>query len=195
MLRIDIVGWFHIKDLTLIDPDDEMGVIRLLNLYKHHVAYCYTTDSLFDMLLEFRNGSTHVAFVLDVVQNDVRQDPYEQCVGILTFHDVIESLLQYNINDEYDQFYVASSEMRSAAQLNTAASRPNTTTTTVSSSAYGINYLRNLISQSTGRKSQLSLMEEGPLLERHASFTSSSASSSTLDLQTKLITLQILTSI
>ena len=97
--RNDISGYFHIKDLTLVDPDDGIQIKTLLSVYKHHVAFCYNTDSLFEMFNKFRKGSTHLAFVLELVQNN-ETDPYEKCVGIITLHDVIEFITSTDINDE-----------------------------------------------------------------------------------------------
>ena len=96
----DIVGWFHIKDLTLVDPDDGIQVKTILSIYKHRVAFCYSTDSLVKMFEKFRLGSTHLAFVIELVETHGETDPYEKCVGIVTLHDVFEAITSCDIKDE-----------------------------------------------------------------------------------------------
>ena len=186
--REDLVGWFHIKDLTLIDPDDEIKVKTLLSYFKHHMAYCYTIDSLFDMLMEFRNGSTHMAFVLETIQN-TNQDPYERCVGILTLHDVLEALIQHNIYDE--------TEFSSAIEIKGTSAHSFSNM----KSAYGVNYLKKMIDNQLRQKSLTNLklepsnqeikkcisstnlmMNENQIYNRH------------INSQTRLIILQILSS-
>lgn len=85
--------------MTLIDSGDKLSVKTLLHLYKQNVIFCYDTDSLNDIFETFRKGSTHLAFVIELVQNE-NSDPYEICVGIVTMHDIIEALLQLELSDE-----------------------------------------------------------------------------------------------
>ena len=79
----DIVGIIHIKDLMITDPNDELSVRKLLDLFKKNVTYCYRTDNLYKMFDIFRRGMSHMAFVIDVIQNN-HTDPYYECVGIIT---------------------------------------------------------------------------------------------------------------
>ena len=81
--RNDIVGIIHIKDLMITDPNDELSVRKLLDLFKKNVTYCYRTDNLYKMFDIFRRGMSHMAFVIDVIQNN-HTDPYYECVGIIT---------------------------------------------------------------------------------------------------------------
>lgn len=98
----------------------------VIHLCKHKVAFCYTTDTLTNIFELFRHGSTHLAFVVDLIQ-DGDTDPYDTCVGIVTMHDIIEALLQFQLVDE--------------ATLNVASSSKETS----SSTTFGINYLKKLI--------------------------------------------------
>lgn len=176
----DIIGLLHIKDLTLIDPEDEIEIKTLISFYKHHVAYCYDTDNLGKMFEIFRNGLTHMAFVLKLVENE-DTDPYEKLVGIITLHDVIEALVQFNIDDELNMC------------LN-------------SKSSYGINYLKKLIKNHKRNKSSINIDKRLSAAKNEAfdsseSLHSNSTTSSErnngyhINLQTKLNVLQILTSI
>ena len=99
----------------------------LIHLCKHKVAFCYTTDTLTNIFELFRHGSTHLAFVVDLIQ-DGDTDPYDTCVGIVTMHDIIEALLQFQLVDE--------------ATLTVASSSKDNSS---SSATFGINYLKKLI--------------------------------------------------
>jgi metal transporter CNNM len=94
----DIIGWFHVKDLSLIDSNDELPLSDFMNMFKRKVGYCYDTDKLIDMFEIFRRGETHLAFVYKFV---AEQKKYEKCIGIITLHDVIEALIQLDIYDEF----------------------------------------------------------------------------------------------
>ncbi len=186
--REDLIGWFHIKDLTLIDPDDEIKVSTLLSYFKHHISYCYINDSLFDMLMEFRNGSTHMAFVLEMIQN-TNQDPYDRCVGIITLHDVLEALIQHNIYDESEfsnGFEIKGTSAHSFSNMK---------------SAYGVNYLRKLINNQLRQKSltNLKLDQTNQEIKKCISSTDLIMAENQMynhhiNSQTRLIILQILSS-
>jgi metal transporter CNNM len=97
----NVVGLLHVKDFTLLDPDDNMPVKALLDHYNHKVTFCYKDDKLDEMFEKFRLGETHLAFVIEIVQ-DEDKDPYNRCVGIVTLEDIIEKLVQLEIYDEFD---------------------------------------------------------------------------------------------
>jgi metal transporter CNNM len=78
-----------------------MPVKALLDHYNHKVTFCYKDDKLDEMFEKFRLGETHLAFVIEIVQ-DEDKDPYNRCVGIITLEDIIEKLVQLEINDEFD---------------------------------------------------------------------------------------------
>jgi metal transporter CNNM len=166
--RQDIVGWFHIKDLTLVDPDDEIEVKKLISIYKHKNEYCYCNDDLCEMFEIFRRG-THMAFVLELVQN-ADTDPYENCVGIITLHDVLEALIQLNIYDEIKGY-------------TTFSNKPS----------HGVNYLKKLIENY--RRMSLSGINDNSSNTYTDSVISREASLPSISLQTKLAILQILSSI
>lgn len=117
-------GWFHVKDLCLIDSHDKLSVRTLVHLCKHKVAFCYTTDTLTNIFELFRHGTTHLAFVVDLIEN-AETDPFDTCVGIVTMHDIIEALLRFELVDE--------------TTLSVAAA------TNSSSNTFGINYLKRLM--------------------------------------------------
>ena len=99
--RDNVVGLLHVKDFTLLDPDDNMPVNALLEFYNHKVCFCEADKPIDEMFEEFRKGETHLAFVTDVVQ-PLDKDPYDQCIGIVTLEDILEELVQMEIYDEFD---------------------------------------------------------------------------------------------
>ena len=72
--RIECVGLLYVKDLILLDPDDEMPVTQIMNAFKHRLPpMVWKDDSLQHLLEIFVKTSQHLAFVQDVVTNDNRQ--------------------------------------------------------------------------------------------------------------------------
>ena len=99
--RENVVGLLHVKDFTLLDPDDNMPVKALLEFYNHKVAFCDADRPIDEMFEEFRKGESHLAFVTEV-QQGIDTDPYLLCVGIVTLEDILEELVQMEIYDEFD---------------------------------------------------------------------------------------------
>ncbi len=99
--RDNIIGLLHVKDFTLLDPDDNMPVKAILEFYNHIIKYCDSDRLIDDMFEEFRMGETHLAFVTEVIQES-DLDPYVLCVGIITLEDILEELVQMEIYDEFD---------------------------------------------------------------------------------------------
>ena len=100
--RDNVVGLLHVKDFTLLDPDDNMPVKALLEFYNHKVCFCDADKPIDEMFEEFRKGETHLAFVTEIVQSAVDRDPYDLCIGIVTLEDILEELVQMEIYDEFD---------------------------------------------------------------------------------------------
>ena len=99
--RDNVVGLLHVKDFTLLDPDDSMPVKALLEFYNHKINYCYSDDPIDQLFEEFRKGESHLAFVKEVFQ-PADKDPYDCIVGIVTMEDILEELVQMEIYDEFD---------------------------------------------------------------------------------------------
>lgn len=169
--RSNVVGLFHVKDLALIDSSDEMVVKSLLSIYKHNVVFCYKTDRLLEIFDTFCKGSTHMAFVIEHVQ-DEDTDPYEVCIGIVTLNDIIECLLQLNLSDEL---------------------------TALNKSAFGMNYLKKLIDNQKRKsmhknKSWTNFNQSADNLSTSPILPKISSTKPKIPLQTKYLLSQILIS-
>ena len=100
--RDNIVGLLHVKDFTLLSPDDNMPVSTILKYNNHKILCCDADRMIDDMFEEFRMGEAHLAFVTEVVNGGSSTDPYIVCVGIITLEDILEELVQMEIYDEFD---------------------------------------------------------------------------------------------
>jgi len=108
-----VAGMVLAKDLILLDPEDEIPVSTLVQLFEHKLVITFSDASLADMLREFQTGLSHLAIVRDV-DNSGMGDPVYVLKGIVTLEDIIEVILQENIIDETDVFV----STRSQAKIN-----------------------------------------------------------------------------
>lgn len=97
----NVVGLLHVKDFTLLDPDDNMPVEAILKFYNHKIVYCEHDRPIDQMFEEFSKGETHLAFVEEIVSSP-DTDPAAEIIGIVTLEDIIEALVQMEIYDEFD---------------------------------------------------------------------------------------------
>ena len=95
------VGLLYVKDLILIDPDDQIPIIKVLQTFDHHnkPIDVWKEDTLQTTLQLFINSSQHLAFVK--AKNQIN-DKLTEYVGIITLEDVIEEILKRELIDEYD---------------------------------------------------------------------------------------------
>lgn len=56
-VRDNIVALFHIKDLALVDPDDNTPLKTLCEFYNHPLIFVFEDETLDTMLNEFKKGS------------------------------------------------------------------------------------------------------------------------------------------
>lgn len=89
--------------MLLNDPADKVPLKAVMEYYQHKVPKCILKDSLESMFDKFRKGDSHMAFVYDREANCEGQDETSnEAVGILTFENIIEELVQSDIKDEAD---------------------------------------------------------------------------------------------
>ena len=84
----DIVGVVNIKDFVLVKDKEKFQIKKILR----EAYYTYEYKSVSDLLMEIREKSLSIAFVLS---------EYGATVGMITMEDIIEELVG-EIRDEYD---------------------------------------------------------------------------------------------
>ncbi|XP_075221669.1 metal transporter uex isoform X2 [Lycorma delicatula] len=100
--RHNVVTVLLIKDLALVDPDDNTPLKTLCQFYQNPFNYVFENTTLDGLLKKFKKGNKgHMAFV-HRVNNEGEGDPFYETVGIITLEDVIEELIQAEIMDETD---------------------------------------------------------------------------------------------
>lgn len=98
-----IVGILYTKDLILLDPDDRMTVDKVIQFFhRGHVERVWVAQTLQAVLQVFQKSKTHLAIVQDVNQ-ETEGDPFYEVKGIVTMEDIIESIIQADIEDEFDK--------------------------------------------------------------------------------------------
>ncbi|CAF0950668.1 unnamed protein product, partial [Brachionus calyciflorus] len=124
--KSNIVGLLHVKDFTLIDPDDNKSVDEFLKFYRHPIIFCNADSKISTLFEEFIKGQTHLAFVRDV----------GICSGIITLEDIIEELIQAEIYDEFD--HKNASENDKTIELNEVGPLLTNSNKQTSSNSYGL---------------------------------------------------------
>ncbi|CAJ0579776.1 unnamed protein product, partial [Mesorhabditis spiculigera] len=97
----DITDILFVKDLALIDPDDDFTVRTVCGYHKHPVKFVLDDTPLGVLLESFKKGEGHMVIVKRCV-NDGVKDPAYELVGICTLEDIVEEILQAEIIDEFD---------------------------------------------------------------------------------------------
>jgi metal transporter CNNM len=97
----DIVGVLFVKELILLDPEDEIPISTIMNTFKHQVLKVSDDYKLSNLLTDFCSGKGHIAIVKKRYDNHMGLYE-EKNIGILTLEDLIETILQLDIFDETD---------------------------------------------------------------------------------------------
>ena len=97
--RDNIVGILFVKDLILVDPDDEIEVATILSFHGKDVGRIEKGVTLDVVFNKFKVTHKHMYFVS---QNG--EDGSEQLIGVITLEDVLEELINDEIVDESDNY-------------------------------------------------------------------------------------------
>lgn len=93
-----------IKDLALIDPDDNTPLRTLCEFYQNHCFFVFEDVTLDVVFKQFKGGQKgHMAFV-QRVNTEGDGDPFYETIGLVTLEDVIEEMIQAEIVDETDVY-------------------------------------------------------------------------------------------
>lgn len=101
--RDRVTGLLFVKDLALLNPEDNLPVRKILQVYGRNLPRIHADTSLAEVLAEFKRGQSHIA-VVRRVNNEGEGDPTYENIGIVTLEDVIEEILQDEIIDETDVY-------------------------------------------------------------------------------------------
>lgn len=102
--RHNVTKLLLIKDLALIDPDDNTPVRTVCEFYQNYCYFVFEDTTLDVVFKQFKAGQTgHMAFV-QRVNNEGDGDPFYETIGLITLEDVIEEMIQAEIMDETDVY-------------------------------------------------------------------------------------------
>ena len=79
--KTNVVGVLYLRDLTFIDPDDCTPVKQVRDYYDRKVWFVWDDSSLNDVLLEFVEGTHHLAVVQTVIESESGGDNYYCVLG------------------------------------------------------------------------------------------------------------------
>merc|ERR1712072_1403171 len=92
-----IAGLLFVKDLVLLDPDDEFKVKDILQFYNHLPLYIdlFPDEPMncSQLLEKFLQGTSHMAICRSIEEDPTGGDNIKRNIGIVTLEDVIAQLL------------------------------------------------------------------------------------------------------
>jgi len=112
----DYKGLLYTKDLMLADPEDEMRLGDFIQIFGRKVETFWSATRLVDVLNTFKKGGTHMGLVRKPC-TDVDVNPSFSILGVLTFEDIMEEILQEEIIDETDVFMDVDRQIKVVGRL------------------------------------------------------------------------------
>merc|ERR1719397_1404457 len=97
-----VIGLLFVKDLILLDPEDELPVQYIIDNFCHDLSHVDLCQSVGQILDEFRRGRSHLAIVQKTTENMENGVNIYENVGIITLEDILENILKMDITDEFD---------------------------------------------------------------------------------------------
>ncbi|KAL9651395.1 hypothetical protein ABK040_001345 [Willaertia magna] len=101
--RNNIVGILHVKDLILINPQEELPLSTVISFYGRQVQKVFPDLPLHEMLKQFITGTSHLAVIHEPFEPLDGGDPFYKIIGIVTLEDVIEEIIKDEIIDETEK--------------------------------------------------------------------------------------------
>jgi len=97
-----VIGLLFVKDLILLDPEDELPVQNIIDTFQHDLKHLDLDTSVKDVMNWFLHGRSHLAIVRNGVGQTKNGEIIYENVGIVTLEDIIENILKMEIEDEFD---------------------------------------------------------------------------------------------
>merc|ERR1719317_1414447 len=82
--RLQVIGLLFVKDLILLDPEDELPVRNIIDTFLHDLKHIDVNTSVKTVMDEFRHGRSHLAIVRKQLAQKVNGDAIYENVGIVT---------------------------------------------------------------------------------------------------------------
>jgi len=105
-----VIGLLFVKDLILLDPEDELPVRNIIDTFHHDLKHLDLDSDVKAIMHEFLHGRSHLAVVRKKVAEKINGDLIYENVGIVTLEDIIENILKMEIEDEFDYTAVVTSD-------------------------------------------------------------------------------------
>jgi len=102
--RLHVIGLLFVKDLILLDPEDELPVQNIIDTFRHDLKHIDVNTSVRTVMDEFRHGRSHLAIVRKWLAGKVNGIVEYENVGIVTLEDILENILNMEIEDEFDMY-------------------------------------------------------------------------------------------
>jgi len=97
-----VIGLLFVKDLILLDPEDELPVRNIIDTFTHDLKHLDLNANVKDVMGEFLHGRSHLAIVQTQFGKKMNGDIIYENVGIVTLEDILENILKMEIEDEFD---------------------------------------------------------------------------------------------
>jgi len=108
-----VIGLLFVKDLILLDPEDELPVRNIIDTFHHDLKHLDLDSDVKAIMYEFLHGRSHLAIVRKKVAEKMNGELIYENVGIVTLEDIIENILKMEIEDEFDYTAVVANEGKS----------------------------------------------------------------------------------
>jgi len=108
-----VIGLLFVKDLILLDPEDELPVRNIIDTFHHDLKHLDLDSDVKAIMYEFLHGRSHLAIVRKKVAEKMNGELIYENVGIVTLEDIIENILKMEIEDEFDYTAVVTKDNKS----------------------------------------------------------------------------------
>jgi len=105
-----VIGLLFVKDLILLNPEDEIPVQNIIDTFCHDLKYVDLSTSVKSVMDDFRHGRSHLAIVRRQIAKKMNGECVYENIGIVTLEDIIENILRMEIEDEFDSTVITAED-------------------------------------------------------------------------------------